>query len=531
MTPGPGAREPRSVRIFQSILSFIAMWSTPSYPVRRFAPCVPAALVLATGACIELDVSPGGLHCDPDHGRACPGGHVCRARAPSDWRCYPRTMAVPDGALWDAGLVMDMALRDGGVDGRRDGSDDLRLDGADDLRPLHRFVLLGPDLPAELELLRAQVAFMPSYDGPKGLVYADGPNVPRFASDGAMPLGLLLEGARTNFARSSEAFEAAPPWILTSPEGTTQVTAYAADAPDGTKTARRITCTGEGGKDSCVVAIDQPLAANGLNVGDDITFSIWIRSDSPGRITLRAGTSAWGSGAAASDVQREVEYGVLWRRVAVTYLRYEDLAGSRRFRAALVGFHSSSTFELWGAQIERGRVPTSYVASPDASTRGARNAEELRLRQGPAWHAGRFSVAIRLKLRPPQSDRAELLRLANADDTQWLTVHREGAPDAPLMLNASRSSAGGAPVQARDAFAPETEAWIAAAMNPEQVWLAYRGSVTSGTHKLESATLQTLRISPASQPTSERGLEGYVQELRLWNRTLSTDDLVALTRP
>ena len=200
-----------------------------------------------------------------------------------------------------------------------------------------------------------------TYVDVNGLIRTASADQARFDHDPATgeSLGLLIEGGRTNLHLYSEQISS---W---STETGGSVTANAQISPDGNLTADVLTGTGYGSSAYLITSL--------LNA-TTYTFSIFLKyidgnenieiqiGDAPfarsiTRVNSQTGTLVYSSGGAAI-VHPIKNYGNGWYRYSIT----------RTTTAAGGGFidinHVSSTISnvaVWGAQIENGEFPTSYI--------------------------------------------------------------------------------------------------------------------------------------------------------------------------
>lgn len=196
------------------------------------------------------------------------------------------------------------------------------------------------------------------------------------------PLGLLIEDQRTNLLANSQTLDASP-WRLNH----AATAANLATAPDGNATADRITpITGASSLPGVVYYI-AGLAADGVA----LAASAFVKGGSGvGWVALRENTSggtsiAWGSlatgqvgatsspgsafGPAANGFFRcSVPIAAMSNSGTPAYILYAaDGNGAGSFTA-----DGSQYFHGWGAQLEAGAFPTSYIPTAgDAATRAA----------------------------------------------------------------------------------------------------------------------------------------------------------------
>ena len=187
---------------------------------------------------------------------------------------------------------------------------------------------------------------------------------PRFDHDPTTgeSLGLLIEEARTNFLKYSDQFDNAA-WTKIGPHNY-QINSTI--APDGTQTADTF------GFDNAVIFQDNGTVSNGTTY----TGSIYLKSNSNQTLKLRVASGA------ASDSQ-EISVTTEWQRFVVTHTAANNTDPLRLLiegRDANLTVNLPADFELslWGAQLEVGSFPTSYIptdGTPGGITRAADVAE------------------------------------------------------------------------------------------------------------------------------------------------------------
>lgn len=207
-------------------------------------------------------------------------------------------------------------------------------------------------LPSTLTFARTSTA---TYFNSSGVMQTASASTPRFDYNMStlQPQGLLLEPTATNLNVCSENMNLTTCWHT---EGGTPMTVNlnATNAPDGNNTADRLNQAG----DSWAYA---DLPATSPNV--PYVFSVYVKS--PGsvgtiRLSIQEATGAYTTWATAN-----VSVTTSWTRVYITGTKTNS--NVMRFLIYMGSGHLSQVY-AWGAQVELGTMPSSYIPVPSTST-------------------------------------------------------------------------------------------------------------------------------------------------------------------
>ena len=234
--------------------------------------------------------------------------------------------------------------------------------------------LNGQGLDPRITFTRASSA---TFVGSNGLIQSATTNTPRFDYDPVTlaAKGLLIEEQRTNLLTYSEQFDNAA-WTK---RGTCTVTPNAISAPDGTTSADLISGLGGTGND-----LYSTVATVTLNAPDSPSFFINKVSTTG---TLRVGNP--------SDSSKGNWYidlslvGSGWQRItlghpSVTVITSFVGNGGGDGLIFLTQAGGPLSFYLWGAQLEAGSFPTSYI--PTVASQVTRAADVASVNTLSPWY-------------------------------------------------------------------------------------------------------------------------------------------------
>ena len=214
-------------------------------------------------------------------------------------------------------------------------------------------------LDSRVTFARASTA---TYYNQNGVLQTALANVPRFDHDPATgeSLGLLVEEQRTNLVLRSEEFDNAY-WV--NPHSGVTRTANQAIAPDGTLTADLL----KANVNSAVLHRDESLSAS-----TGYSWSVYLKKSTASSNMRLQGLNLSNS-VAAFDSTFDISAGTVastatgtasitdvgngWYRCSVS----GTSSTAATYRVGLVGVISGEACFAWGAQLEVGAFPTSYI--------------------------------------------------------------------------------------------------------------------------------------------------------------------------
>ncbi len=199
-----------------------------------------------------------------------------------------------------------------------------------------------------------------TFIGSNGLIQTATNNVPRieYDVDGTVK-GLLIEEARTNLVTYSEDFTiGGTHWLLTN--GTTATaTGNSVLSPDGTTSAYELGMSSGG--------FVRTLTGHAPSVGETYTASIWLKAGTLSTVGIGILFSGVGLGYVTKNLTLTNE----WQRFHITGTVPAGTPDQVRFR--VLTLTDTGSIHAFGAQVEQGEFPTSYIPTSGATATRARD--------------------------------------------------------------------------------------------------------------------------------------------------------------
>jgi len=360
-------------------------------------------------------------------------------------------------------------------------------------------------LDSRITFTRASTA---TYTDASGVIQTAATNAPRWDYAGGVLRGLLIEEQRTNLALNSGNPSAAD-WHI---NGAVTKTNNQATAPDGTTTACRLDYTG---------GLPEQLAFwvnPGANV---VSFSIWMRGVAGGEQQYLMATPD-----GALYYRTLVTLTTSWQRFTLTTPALTNTTWFFQVgvdnRDASQSFKPARSVYAWGAQVEQGAFPTSYI--PTTSVSVTRAADVASMPTNVSWFNKDAYTIQEEFFGPPVGFPGGAFAGVS---TSAGDVYHYLALDAGTGTSWVYSGAGG--IGAGPPFVRGIVK-IAATFTPARMSLTAMGSVP-----VVNATgfppLPTMgRIAFGNDPWSlTTAFSSHVRGFKVWNRALSDTEMQQVT--
>lgn len=385
---------------------------------------------------------------------------------------------------------------------------------------------LGGQLDPRISFTRASTA---TYTGADGVVRAAAINEPRFEAG-----GLLIEEARTNLLTRAETFDNAT-WA----KNATTVIANAAVAPDGALTADEV-------RETVVVGgFYSVFQAASVTTGTAYTASIYVRR-AAGTRNLRivfgtggfgagvqvnfdlAAVTATGGGGATGTIQ---SVGGGWFRVSTAATATATLASGITYAilsgtAGTYDGDGTSGLYLWGAQLEAGAFPTSYI--PTVASTVTRALETAVIPTDTWFNAAAGTLVAQGTI--PVSGGPNVFTLASLTNNS--SAHRMlmgvSAATTSTVFRVSTAGAGANPTdQAISGVASGVK--LAMAYAPGDVAATANGLIPTTSAPATLPTITQLAIGGQAATGGWLPPNGHIRRVRYWPARKPNDFLQGVT--
>lgn len=344
-------------------------------------------------------------------------------------------------------------------------------------------------------------------------------------SDG--PLGYLVEESRENILLQSNSFDTT--WTNTN----SVETANYAVAPDGTKTAWRLIDDSAGSGDVAIRLTQLLTVSSGST-----TFSIYAKKDQLDFLALREfgfdntdassffdlANGVVGTINANHTAQME-SAGNGWYRCSITFNTTGVLSGELRIHACGTDGDlteqddGTSSILIWGAQVEAGAFPTSYI--PTTTTAVTRNADVLTYSATGVADSFPMTASVEATARQigVQGQFLSADESGSSNDRFFVTQLASGLARGGLVDTTNQAT-----IDTTGTLTPGVPFKLAFAMNANDFEI-YKDGVSEATDTSGTATIapDTIRIGMRFDDTLQAN--GTIRKVKIFNKRLN-DSLI-----
>jgi len=348
-------------------------------------------------------------------------------------------------------------------------------------------------------------------------------------------LGLLVEEARTNLLLRSEEFDNAS-W----PNLNTTESSNVAVAPNGTLTADKlIENSGAGFK-----SIDQVLAISALTY----TFSVYVKAVERSIVQL-----LWSGGASTNFANFNLATGTVtagtytsatitpagsdWFRLSITsVLAAGTFSGiislqtsASATRAASYTGNGTSGIYLWGAQLEAGASPTSYIPTTTATATRAADVASITGSAFSSWYRqdeGTVFASVLVPTVAPSTALQTIYAISDGSTDNRISAYKRANADTSARLDVTAATVGSALINA-GTFGLSNVIVSAVRVNDFAVSLNGLAPVADTSGNVPSVN----QINLGTYIGATSSLNGTIKRLTYWPVRLANPTLQAITQP
>lgn len=375
-----------------------------------------------------------------------------------------------------------------------------------------------------------------TYFDEKGVLRAAAVNTPRITFNAITGEceGLLIEEARTNLLTYSEQFDNAV-WSKSS----SSITANAAVAPDGTLTADKLT---EAAAASVGHYLTAPVVS--FTAGDTKTVSVYAKAGERTFLQLiftgigpaganlvagfdltngTAGTPTAGTSSAIiplSDNWFRCVFIVTASITASSNLQIRVAQNSTNTPSSYTGDGTSGLY-IWGAQLEAGAFPTSYIKTEAATVTRAADSAVMTGANFSSWYRqDEGCFVVRASTINPSSSR--FFEIDDGNINNRLAMLKAANSTTQMLTMSDGAAATANAVTLGNVFS------VAAAYKANDLAICLSGGAvsTDATASLPSS----IRMAIGARADGSANLNGHISRIAYHPKRLSNTELQALTQ-
>jgi hypothetical protein len=352
--------------------------------------------------------------------------------------------------------------------------------------------------------------------------------------------GFLIEEQRTNLLTYSEQFDNAA-WS----KSNSSVTSNIVVTPDGTLTGDKLV--------EDTTASSTHLVVQGETFSTaDYTFSVYLKAAERtfARVVVFDGTSAFSyyvnlstgaiSGESGTLTANVDDVGNDWYRASLFFSAAAG-TGNVAIRTATGGSGSDDSYTgdgysgiyVWGAQVEAGSFPTSYIPTVASQVTRSSDAASMTGTNFSSWYRqDEGTVFVEASTNQTSftttDDRAHLVTLGSPDGQNYVTTYFHEDELTILFRNAGAGTESNALAGVVGGGAFNKTAFVFSGASDAQFAIDSLVSSAFTNRAFQKPTIDRLLIG-TSQVPSGRILDGHIKKLAFWPKRLSNATLQALT--
>jgi hypothetical protein len=366
-----------------------------------------------------------------------------------------------------------------------------------------------------------------------GVIQTAATDVPRFDHNPTTgeSLGLLVEEQRTNLLLRSEEFETS--W--TASEAT--VTANQIDAPNGTTTADLYTTSGSTGVEHYVTQVFTAASSTNytasvyVKAGTGSAFGLqyrvagaWVGGNVLTSFNLSTQVATIDSGTATASI---TPVGNGWFRCRITATS-SVAGGSPQFRIATGD--GSGTIYAWGAQLEAGAFPTSYIPTTTAAVTRSADVASIGSSAFSSWYRQDEGTVF--------GSYKGIANIEGGGTRRLIEIGVSGAATNRMILGYNSTAAGrflvvaSASTQADQSASATQGSQVsnAASYKTDDFIIASNSVLSAGDTSGAVPSVSAMAIGNDFTSGSASSLNGTIRRLCYWNQRLANSTLQALSQ-